>query len=290
MRARLATLAVTLAVIAGCSLQPVYQQPDAPVAPAYPSGEAYQELPPGGTTLPATEIGWRDFIADPRLQHLVELALFNNRDLRVAALNVEAARAQYQIQRAQLYPWVDAAASLSRSRTPADVTTFGRSNTLSTYSVGLQVSWTLDFFGKLRSLSDQAFQQYVATGYARQATEILLVSQVADQYLTMLAYDELMAVTRDTLKTARESYDLVKLQFDVGTSTEQTLRQSQGVVEQAEANYTAYVRLRAQAENALVLLVGQPLPDDLPPMTTLDDQKFLTDVPAGLPSELLTRR
>ena len=106
------------------------------------------------------------------------------------------------------------------------------------------MSWTLDFFGRLRSLRDQALQQYFATAYARQATEILLVSQVADQYLTMLAYDELMAVTRDTLKTAQESYNIVKQQFDVGTTTEQTLRQSEGVVEQAQANYTA---LRAAA-------------------------------------------
>jgi multidrug efflux system outer membrane protein len=152
------------------------------------------------------------------------------------------------------------------------------------------VSWTIDFFGRLGSLRDAALQQYFATGYARQAIEILLVSQVADQYLTMISNDEFIAVTQATLKTAQDSYNLVKLQFDTGTATELTLRQAEGVVEQAQANHTGFVRLRAQAENALVLLLGQPLPADLPPAVTLDNQKLLTDVPPGLPSDLLTRR
>ena len=240
--------------------------------------------------LPASEIGWRDFMADPRLQRLVEIALYNNRDLRVAALNVEQMQAQYRIQRAQLFPWVGAFADASRSRTPADLTGTGSAAISQSYSVGLSVSWTIDFFGRLGSLRDAALQQYFATAYARQATEILLVSQVADQYLTLLSYDELLAVTQNTLKTSQEYYNLVKLQFDTGTANELTLRQSEGVVEQAQANYTAYVRLRAQAENALVLLIGQPLPADLPPPAGLGNQAILTDIPAGLPSDLLVRR
>ena len=291
MRVRL-TLIALVAVINGCSLQPIYQRPEAPVASGYPSGDAYKHSATGvgGTMLPAAEIGWRDFIADARLQRLVELALYNNRDLRVAALNVEQMQAQYRVQRAQLSPQLNAFASSSAQRTPGDLSVTGYPITSHDYQVGLSVSWTLDFFGKLRSLRDQALQQYFATAYARQATEILLVSQVADQYLTMLAYDELMGVTRDTLQTSQESYNLVKRQFDVGTTNEQTLRQSEGIVEQARANYTGYVRLRAQAENALVLLIGQPLPSDLAPTVRLDDQKFLTDIPPGVPSDLLTRR
>ena len=238
--------------------------------------------------LPASEIGWRDFIADPRLQRLVEIALSNNRDLRVAALTVEQVQAQYRIQRAQLYPQVSGFADALKSRTPPDLTS--GATMFQSYSVGLSVSWTLDFFGRLRSLRDQALQQYFASAYGRQAIEILLVSQVADQYLTMISNDELMAVTQATLKTAQDSYNLVKLQFDTGIATELTLRQAEGVVEQAQANYVAFVRLRAQAENALVLLIGQPLPADLPPVVTLDNQKLLTDIPQGLPSDLLTRR
>jgi multidrug efflux system outer membrane protein len=282
-----------MALVAGCSLQPTYERPDAPVAAGFPAGDAYKypATGGGGTTLPATEIGWRDFIGDPRLQRLVEIALNNNRDLRVAALTVEQVQALYRIQRAQIYPQVAAFADGSRTRTPGDLTTSGGSPvTLQSYEVGLSVSWTLDFFGKLRSLRDQALQQYFASAYGRQAFEILLVSQVADQYLTMISNDELLAVTQGTLKTAQDSYSLVKLQFDAGTTTELVLRQAEGVVEQAQANYTAFVRLRAQAENALVLLLGQPLPADLPPGVTLDDQKLLTDIPAGLPSDLLTRR
>src|SRR3954463_1192675 len=282
-----------MALVAGCSLQPTYERPDAPVSAGFPDGDAYKYPATGGagTTQPATEIGWRDFIGDPRLQRLVEIALNNNRDLRVAALTVEQVQALYRIQRAQLYPQVAAFADGSRARTPADLTAGGANpSTLQSYEAGLSVSWELDFFGRLRSLRDQALQQYFASAYGRQATEILLVSQVADQYLSMISNDELMAVTQATLKTAQDSYDLVKLQYDAGTATELTLRQSEGVVEQAQANYTGFVRLRAQAENALVLLLGQPLPADLPPAVTLDDQKLLTDIPPGLPSDLLTRR
>jgi multidrug efflux system outer membrane protein len=299
-KAHLAAFVAPIALVAGCSLQPTYERPAAPVAATFPNGDAYKYPATGdaGTTLPAPEIGWRDFIGDPRLQRLVEIALNNNRDLRVAALTVEQVQAQYRIQRAQLYPSVSAFADATRQRTPADLISGSTGSTsggsgariFQSYEVGLSVSWTLDFFGRLRSLRDQALQQYFASAYGRQAFEILLVSQVADQYLSMISNDELMAVTQSTLKTAQDSYNLVKLQYDVGTATELTLRQSQGVVEQAQANYTAFVRLRAQAENALVLLLGQPLPADLPPTVTLDNQKLLTDIPPGLPSDLLVRR
>jgi multidrug efflux system outer membrane protein len=292
MKAHVAALIAPIALMTGCSLQPIFHRPAAPVAGTFPNGEAYKypATGVGGTMLPATEIGWRDFIADPRLQRLVEIALYNNRDLRVAALTVEQVQANYRIQRAQLYPQVNGFVEGSGTRTPGDLSGTGRATTSQSYAIGLSVSWEIDFFGRLRSLRDQALQQYFASAYGRQATEILLVSQVADQYLAMISNDELMAVTQSTLKTAQDSYNLVKLQFDVGTATELTLRQAEGVVEQAQANYTAFVRLRAQAENALVLLLGQPLPADLPAGVTLDDQKLLTDIPPGLPSDLLTRR
>jgi multidrug efflux system outer membrane protein len=292
MKARYVALIAPAALMAGCSLQPIFHRPDAPIAATFPAGEAYKDPAAGGTALPAAEIGWRDFMADPRLQRMVEIALENNRNLRVSALLVMQMQAQYRIQRAQLFPQVNGVAQFQASHTPGGVTTNGTSRglTFHEYSVGLSVSWTLDFFGRLRSLRDQALYRYFSTAYARKAFEILLVSQVADQYVTMLAYDELMAVTRDTLKSAQDSYNIVKQQFDVGTAAEEILRQAEGVVEQARANYTGYVRLRAQAENFLVLLIGQPLPADLPPVVTLDNQKLLTDIPAGLPSELLTRR
>jgi len=290
MRAHRAALAgLVLALISGCSLQPVYERPAAPVANAFPSGAAYKSAR-GGTTLPAGDIGWRDFLRDARLQRFVEIALANNRDLRVAVLNVEQVRAQYWIQRAALYPQVGGFADASRTRTAAGISSSGTAATAQTYEVGVQASWEIDFFGRLRSLSDAALQQYFASAYARQAAEILLVSQVADQYLTLLAFDEQMQVTQRTTATAKASYDIVKLQFDTGTGTELAVQQARTVVELANANYAAQVRGRAQAENGLVLLIGQPLPADLPQAVQLDVQQILADVPEGLPSDLLTRR
>jgi outer membrane protein, multidrug efflux system len=289
---RHAAIAALVALAAGCSLQPIYHRPAAPVEATFPSGEAYKypDSGPGSTTLPAGDIGWRDFLADPRLQRIVEIALKNNRDLRVAVLNVAQVQAQYRIQRAALFPQVGGFVDASRTRTPASLSSTGKATTLSDYSVGLSVSWEIDFFGRLRSLRDAALEQYLSTAHARQAAEILLVSQVADQYLTMLAFDEQLVVTRQTLETAQASYKIVKLQFDTGTAEELSLRQAQSVVEQANANYAAQVRARAQAENGLVLLMGQPLPPDLPRAVRLGEQAMLADIPAGLPSDLLARR
>jgi multidrug efflux system outer membrane protein len=281
-----------LAFTTACSLQPTYERPAASVAETYPSGAAYKTAQGGqaSASLPAADVGWHDFLGDPRLQRLVEIALANNRDLRVAMLNVQLVRAQYRIQRAALFPQVGGFADFSRTHTPGGVSASGKATTSQAYEAGVSLSWEIDFFGRLRSLSDAALQQYFAAGYARQAAEILLVSQVADQYLTVLAFDDLMQVTQETLKTAQASYDIVKLQFDTGTGTELALRQAQTVVELAQANYAAQVRGRAQAQNALVLLIGEPLPADLPPPMPLGAQRILADIPEGLPSDLLARR
>ena len=289
---RLTALAAAATLIAGCSsLQPMYKRPEAPVPPAYPTGAAYSSAPQGvGSDLPAAEIGWRDFLTDPRLQRLVEIALANNRDLRVAALNVAQMQAQYRIQRAALFPQVGAFADSSATRTPSTISSSGKATVQHDYSVGASAAWEIDFFGRVQSLDDQALQQYFATAQARKAFEILLVSQVADQYLTTLAYDEFLAVTQRTLETAQASYQLTLLQFQTGTGTELSVHQAETVVEQAKANHAAQLRGRAQAENALVLLLGQPLPADLPPAVPLNGQAILADIPEGLPSDLLTRR
>jgi multidrug efflux system outer membrane protein len=272
--------------LTACSLQPVYERPAAPVAAAHPSGPAYKDV--AGTETPAADLGWRDFLNDERLQRLVESALRNNRDLRVAALNVARFQAQYRIQRAALFPQVDAAVSSNavRGTLPG-----GRLNvTTHVYTADIGASWTIDFFGRLQSLRDEALQQYFATAQAGKATHILLVSRVADQYLTMLAADELLKVTRRTLEAAQQSYDLAAAQFEAGTGTELSVRQAETIVEQARANYAAQVRNRAQAENALVLLIGEPLPADLPPGLAFNSQRLVADIPPGLPSDLLTRR
>ena len=182
-------LLIAAASLAACStMAPPYERPAAPVAGEFPAGAAYKAAPASGS--PAVDIGWRDFLADPRLQRLVEIALNNNRDLRVAMLNVAQVQAQYRIQRAALAPQVSGFADQSSSRTPGSLTTTGRPLVTHAYEAGVSAAWEVDFFGRLRSLSDAALEQYFATAYARQAAEILLVSQVADQYLTMLAFDE----------------------------------------------------------------------------------------------------
>jgi multidrug efflux system outer membrane protein len=276
-------VACALALGACTSMAPKYERPAAPVAPNYPTGPAYKDVPAGSPA--AAEIGWRDFLKDARLQRLVEIALANNRDLRIAALNVQQVQAEYRIQRSALLPTVAAFADESASRTPTNSVPMRRQ-----WEVGVQASWELDFFGRLRSLSDAALEQYFASGEARRAAQILLVSQVADQYLALLAFDEQLAVTRQTLATAEESYKIVKLQFDTGTAPELSLQQALSVVELANANLAAQERARTQAENGLVLLLGQPLPADLAPAVPLGEQQILADIPAGLPSDLLTRR
>ena len=277
-------------------MEPSYLRPDAPVTPAYPKGGVYDNQPDassaGGRSanaVAAADIGWRDFFTDPRLQRIQEIALKNNRDLRVSMLNVEASRAQFQIVRAELFPDLTANASKTKTRTPANLSSSGQTVT-NVYSVGLNASWEIDFFGRIRSLKDQALAQFLSTAESRKAAELTLLSSVAEQYLTMLAYDDQLKVTQETLANTQESFRITKLQFDTGTGSELDLRQAQGILEQASANLQAQLRLRAQAENALVLLVGQPLPDDLPAGLPLASQNLLTDIPAGLPSDLLTRR
>ncbi|MBB5507191.1 efflux transporter outer membrane subunit [Paraburkholderia atlantica] len=288
-------IAVAVALLAtGCTLAPHYQRPAAPVTATFPTGGVYDQQPGAqgersASGQAAADIGWRNFFVDPRLQQLIEIALKNNRDLRVSVLNMQASAAQYRIVRAGLFPTLDAAASQSRSRTPKDLTFTGVTIS-NTYSVGLNASWEIDFFGRVQSLKDQALATYLGTAQARKAAEIALVAQVANQYMTVLELDDLLKVTQNTLKTALESFRITKLQFDNGTGSELDLRQAQTVVETASADLQTQTRLRAQADNALVLLIGEPLPADLPTGLPLNDQSLLTDIPAGLPSDLLTRR
>lgn len=290
----LIAVAVSL-IAAGCSFEPKYERPAAPVAATFPSSGVYATQPPavpgrsaGGE--PAADIGWREFFADPRLKQIIEIALANNRDLRVSLLNVDAARAQYRITGAQLFPTLNAVGTDTRTRIAANVAGFPAAFEERYYEVGASASWELDFWGRIRSLKDQSLEQYLSTAQARKAFEISLVAQVANQYLTMLAYDDLLKVTEDTMKTAQASYDITKLLFDNGTGAELALRQAQSILETARSNFQAQARLRAQAENALVLLIGESLPADLPTGRRLDDQGLLTDIPEGLPSDLLTRR
>jgi len=278
-----------LALLAGCSLAPKYQRPAAPVAAAYPESGATVAAPAAPGV--AADLAWRRFFGDPRLQRLLELSLANNRDLRVAALNVDRVRALYNIQRTALIPSVNATGDGVRQRTPADLSSSGRAVTGSSYSVGAEIpSYEVDFFGRVASLRDQVLQQYLATEEAQLAARISLISSVSRQYLALLAADEQLALARGTLDAAERSYALTRQSFEAGVSSELDLRTSEAQREAYRASVAGLEQTRKQAENALVLLVGSPLPADLPPAGSLATQALLEDIPAGLPSGLLVRR
>ena len=283
MRSRLALVASAAAALAlaGCSsLIPPYQRPAPPVAATYPP-ETTPAAPAGSEA--AADIDWQRFFADARLKRLIELALANNRDLRVAVLNIEQTRALYQVRRADELPSVGAGATVAR--TPVG------SNVVTAYAVGFAVTgYELDLFGRVHDLSQAALAQYFATAEARKAVQISLVSSVANAYLSVLADQELVRVTQETLVTREESSRLTRLRFENGASSELDYRQAESLLQGARATLAQTLRQRMLDENALVLLVGQPLPADLPAPLPLDQQQIPGDLPAGVPSDLLVRR
>jgi multidrug efflux system outer membrane protein len=283
MRRALSSLGlVALLGASGCmSLIPEYQRPAAPVPAAYPA-EAQPTGAPAASA--AADVDWQAYFADPRLKRLIEIALANNRDLRIAVLNIEQARATYQVKRADELPTVGAGLQASRQAG----STGGLVNT---YSVGLAVtSYELDFFGRVRSLSQAALAQYLATDESRKTVHIALIASVANGYLNLLADDELLRVTRDTLTTREESFKLTKLKFDNGAASELDFRQAESLLEGARVTLASTLRQRALDENALVLLLGQALPAELPAPLPLASQQVSAELPAGLPSDLLARR
>lgn len=299
----------TLCAVTGCTLEPRYERPALPVQDSWPDADR-----PAGAAIAAhvasvplaaaADLGWRDFFADPALQRLIETALANNRDARVAAINVAAARAQYQVQRANLFPTIDATLSESVLRTPASVlaaqtpgvggaATATQSSGVVTRSFSAGVGFTayeLDVFGRLRSQSRAALEQYFGYVEIRRSTVITLVAEVANAWLTVLADRELLRVTRDTLQSQQASYDLTRRSLSAGVGTALTLRQAETSVATARANSAVYTRQLAQDGHALVLLLGAPIPADLPSGATIDGERLVEDLPAGVPSELMTRR
>ncbi|HEY9509742.1 MAG TPA: efflux transporter outer membrane subunit [Verrucomicrobiae bacterium] len=271
--------------LAGCTMTPHYEQPVAPVSSGWPV-----EQTSGTNGVSAAEIPWENFFTDPGLQQLIALSLGNNRDLRIAVLRVEQTRAQYRIQRSALFPSLDGNASFVRQRTPETVSITGDSITSSAYDVNVGAAFELDLFGRVRSLKRAALEQYFATEENRKSVQIALISEVASQYLTLQQLREAEALAEDTLKAVQSSYDLNQRSFEAGVASELDLRTAEAQVQTARVNVSRYRELRAQSENALTLLVGQPLPENLPKGYSLREQPLLTDLPAGVPSEMLQRR
>jgi multidrug efflux system outer membrane protein len=264
------------------NLAPHYERPPAPVAATFPG-----DTGAAATAPPATDIAWQQYFGDTRLKRLIEIALAGNRDLRVAVLDIEQARALLGLRRADLWPTVGLGASLTRQ--PSIIP--GITGNTSLYAVGLSVTaYEVDLFGRLRNLSDAAAAQLLATEEARKTVQISLVASVANAYLEMLADDALLQVTRDTLVTREESYRLTKLKFDQGASSELDFRLAESLLEGARVALAQQTRQRMLDENALVLLLGQPIPPGLPAGLPLTDQQMVADLPAGIPSEVLVRR
>ncbi|WP_417661591.1 efflux transporter outer membrane subunit [Pseudomonas sp.] len=278
---------LSLALLSGCSMNPEYSQPESPVAAVYPSADAY---PAQGTTEAAQLQEWRSFFKDPALIKLIEQSLNNNRDLRVAALNVEAYQAQYRIQRAELFPEVNANGTGTRQRIPEGVNQNSDSSINSQYSATLGVSaWELDFFGRLRSLNQAALEQYFATIEAQQSVRISLIASVANAWFTLQADRQLLQLTEQTVKTYQDSYDLTKRSLEAGAVSAIVLSQAKTSLDGAKVVLAQYRRQVAQDQNALMLLLGGNLPQNLPASPKLNDT-LLTEMPAGLPSQLLQRR
>ncbi len=282
----------TVFAIAGCStMAPKYTQPVAPVPAAWPSGPAYKEGAGPTTDKALADIPWQDFFVDPQLRKLIALALENNRDLRIAALNIERARAQYQVQGSDLFPKVDASGAGNFQRLPEDFSGTGRAETIHHYSVGLGVSsYELDLFGRVRSLKGQALEQYLATGQARLSVQISLVAQVAAGYLTLAADREQLKLARETLANQQASFQLTRSRFEAGVTSALDFNQARTSVDAARVDIARFTTLVAQDENALSLVVGSAVPAGLLPQALSETLTALKDVTPGLPSDVLLRR
>jgi len=289
MIGRMIITGIGIVCMAGCTMAPRYTRPEAPVPAAWPTGPAYGGSPDRAKDT-AIDLKWDRFFVNPQLQKLIAMALANNRDLRVAALNVEKSRAQYRIQRADLLPTINADGSVSIQRTPADVAGTAHAVTSHSYSLSLGLStYEVDFWGRVRSLKDQALEQFLATEEARRSTQISLVAEVANNYLTLSADRERLKLAKDTLESQRTSYHLIKSRFSVGASSELDLRQAQTSVDSARVDVARYTNQVAQDENLLTLVVGAPVPADLLP-AGFDSVGTIRELSAGIRSDVLQRR
>ena len=280
----LAVSALSLA-LGACSLAPTYHRPQAPIPDRFPvvAAEADQaELP-----------SWRDFFRDPRLQALVELALKNNRDLRIAVDRVEEARAQFGIVQSDRLPTIGAMGSGQITRAPADMRNGGAdaSSVSRSYTAGVgMTAFELDFFGRVRNLSEAAYQSYLSTDQARRTVQLGLIAQTAEAYFRLRSAQVLHGLMEQTLEARKGTLDLVQSRFDVGVASDLDLAQAQSQYDTVRADRIATERAMAQAGNALQLILGMPVPDDLPEPLPFGREQLLPSLPAGLPSQLLERR
>lgn len=270
-------------LLAGCSLAPPHVRPALPVPTAYPA-EGQPEL--GGRA--ATGIGWQQFFLDPRLQTLIQLALDNNRDLRVAVARIEEARGQYRIQAAERLPEVGASADATRSR---ELGLAGLPVTGNRFDVGVGItSFELDFWGRVRNLSEAARSNYLSTVAAERAFRLSLIRDVATNYLQARELAERIALAEATVTSRREGLHIAKLRLDAGVTSALDFRQAETLLTQAETELASLRLARARTRNFSYVLIGRPVPDDLPDPLAMVRQGIVRDISPGLPSELLVNR
>lgn len=279
---KLTLLGAGLVALSACTMAPRYERAALPVPDQFPTAATAQGQ--SAETLP-----WRQVFLDERLQGVIEQALANNRDLRVAVLNVEKARSQYRIQRASLFPAVNGTVSGTRGNTGEVDSTGTPIGTTELYSANIGASWELDLFGRVRSLSQAALQNYFAVAENRKAAQISLISAVASAWMNLAADQDQLRLSAETLRLREESLSLTQKRFDLGSTDQMTLRQSQVLTEQARADVAALTATVQQDRNALRLLVGDDIaPDRLP--DSFPDHAILADLPAGQPSDILLKR
>jgi len=286
MRITTIFLLLLLASLAGCStLTPEYQRPAAPVPAAWNQASA------GHTATQLAELPWREFFVDPRLRQVLALALEHNRDMRVAALNVERTQAQYRISRAAVLPQVDGTATGSARRVPASLTSSGVAETQRQYSVGLGISsFEIDLFGRVRSLKQQALEQYLASSEAQRSVQLSLIAQVAAGWLTLAADREQLRLAQETLANQQQAYRIVEARYNNGVASALELQQAKTSVASAQVASARYSTQMAQDENFLQLLVGEPLPAELRPASLPTDLAAVTRIAPGLASDVLLQR
>jgi multidrug efflux system outer membrane protein len=284
MRKLIPLLAISF-FLYGCPPTSQYVRPGLPVPSAWPGNPNATAGAPA-----AADLKWQEFFTDQRLQSVIELALANNRDLRVATLNIEKVQALYRIQRADQYPTIAASASANAYRVPENLTSKGHAETVAQYTVGLgTASWELDLFGRIRSLKSRALEEYLATEQARSAAQISLIAAVANTYLALAADREDLRLAQETLDAQQASYELILHITEFGMASDLDLRQAQSQVEAARVDIARYSGQVALDENALSLLVGTSV---TPGLLTEDLSKIgdFKEIASGLPSDVLLRR
>ncbi|MFK8401883.1 efflux transporter outer membrane subunit [Pseudomonas sp. BGr12] len=271
-------------VLGGCSMAPTYERPEAPVAQSW-SGPAAQ---PGAA---ASNLDWQTFIVDSELRKLVNVALDNNRSLRQTLLDIEQARAQYRIQRADRVPGLSGAANGNRQRLPADLSNSGSSAVSSSYQVGLALpEYELDLFGRVKSLTDAALEQYLSTEEAARSARIALIAEVSQAYLTYDGAQRRHLLTEQTLASREDSLSLIGQRRTAGAATALDYQEALGLVEQSRAELESNARQKQQALNALVLLLGTSDAAKRIPQVPQDKSMLIQDIAPGTPSELIERR